>query len=436
MSSSARPVPPRSRHDRCDDDSCAAPDEGRLRRRRLRQEPRRRPGAPAARLDAALSLACDRLAGAGSGCGGGLDHGPGGRQPRADRRHPPARPEGCGDRRHGPDRAEPLAGAGAGPPTALRGLRAICVLGAAGSGAWARLRHPVRPRHAQHAARPAVRPVRPSRAPAGELVPFFVAISVMVAMSPTLTLELLPVMPVAGLFTWMFRRMSRPLYRAIRMTISRLNENLQENLSGIEVVQLYGRQKINFERYAAINNENRVTETKATTIESFYGPFIDGMNYIGIAVIVWFGGRLVLHGEMTVGVLFLFTQFLNMLFAPIVAMGEQWNVLFRAMASGERIFQALDWNEALKEPEHPILLPDDLRGKVEFRHLTFGYQPDHPILKDVSFDIRPGERIAIVGPTGSGKTSLIRLLCRFYDVPEGCIFLDNIDIMQIRPSDI
>src|SRR6185437_1173298 len=128
----------------------------------------------------------------------------------------------------------------------------------------------------------------------------------------------------------------------------------------------------------------------------------DGMNYIGIAVIVWFGGRLVLHGEMTVGVLFLFTQFLNMLFAPIVAMGEQWNVLFRAMASGERIFQALDWNEALKEPEHPIL-------------------------QDVSFDIRPGERIAIVGPTGSGKTSLIRLLCRFYDVPEGCIFLDNID---------
>jgi ATP-binding cassette subfamily B multidrug efflux pump len=271
---------------------------------------------------------------------------------------------------------------------------------------------------------------------AGQFVPFFVAISVMVAMSPTLTLELLPVMPVAGLFTWMFRRMSRPLYRAIRMTISRLNENLQENLSGIEVVQLYGRQKINFERYAAINNENRVTETKATTIESFYGPFIDGMNYIGIAAIVWFGGRLVLHGEMTVGVLFLFTQFLNMLFAPIVAMGEQWNVLFRAMASGERIFQALDWNEALKEPEHPILLPDDLRGKVEFRHLTFGYQPDHPILKDVSFDIRPGERIAIVGPTGSGKTSLIRLLCRFYDVPEGCIFLDNIDIMQIRPSDI
>ena len=271
---------------------------------------------------------------------------------------------------------------------------------------------------------------------AGQFVPFFVAITIMLTLSPTLTFELLPVMPVAALFTWMFRRMSRPLYRAIRMTISRLNENLQENLSGIEVVQLYGREKINFDRYAAINNDNRVSETRATTIESFYGPFIDGMNYIGIAVIVWFGGHLVLRDQMTVGVLFLFTQFLNMLFLPIVAMGEQWNVVFRAMASGERIFQALDWKEALKEPEHPTPLPADLHGKVEFRHLNFGYLPGHPVLKDVSFTIRPGERIAIVGPTGSGKTSLIRLLCRFYDVPDGSIFLDNIDIMQIRPSDI
>lgn len=271
---------------------------------------------------------------------------------------------------------------------------------------------------------------------AGQFVPFFVAITIMVSLSPELTLELLPVMPIAGLFTWLFRRMSRPLYRIIRLTVSRLNENLQENLSGIEVVQLYGREKINFGRYSAINNENRTTEIRALTIESFYGPFIDGMNFVGMAAILWFGGRLVLHLEMTVGVLLLFTQFLDMLFRPIVAMGEQWNIVFRAMASGERIFQALDWKEALKEPEHPIPLPPDLHGKVEFRDLSFAYNPEHPILKDVSFTINPGERIAIVGPTGSGKTTLIRLLCRFYDVPDASIFLDNIDIMQIKPSDI
>lgn len=271
---------------------------------------------------------------------------------------------------------------------------------------------------------------------AGQMVPFFVAITVMLTLSPTMTFELLPVLPVAGFFTWFFRRMSRPLYRAIRMTVSRLNENLQENLSGIEVVQLYGREKMNFARYSAINDENRVNENRALTIESFYGPLIDGMNYAGNAIIIWFGGHLVMHQEMTVGTLLLFTQFLSMLFMPIVAMGEQWNVVFRAMASGERIFQALDWNEALKEPAHPTPLPPDLHGKVEFRHLDFAYIPEHQILKDVSFTINPGERIAIVGPTGSGKTTLIRLLCRFYDVPDASIFLDNIDIMQIKPSDI
>jgi len=270
----------------------------------------------------------------------------------------------------------------------------------------------------------------------GQFVPFFVAMAIMVALSPRLTLELLPFLPITGFFTWYFRRMSRPIYRDIRMTISRLNENLQENLSGMEVVQLYGRENINFRRYSAINGDNRVNEVKALNIESFYGPIIDGMNFLAMAAILWIGGHYVLHAELTVGSLFLFTQFLDMLFRPIAALGEQWNVVFRAMASGERIFQALDWMEALHEPEHPVPLPADLGGAVEFRHLTFGYTPAHPILEDVSFAIKPGERIAIVGPTGSGKTSLIRLLCRFYDVSHGMVFLDGIDIMNVRPADI
>ncbi|MBV9332036.1 MAG: ABC transporter ATP-binding protein, partial [Alphaproteobacteria bacterium] len=270
----------------------------------------------------------------------------------------------------------------------------------------------------------------------GQFVPFFIAIAIMVSLSPRLTLDLLPFIPITAVFTWYFRRLSRPLYRNIRMTVSRLNENLQENLSGMEVVQLYGRERINFLRYSAINGENRVTEVKALNIESFYGPFIDGMNFLAMATIILLGGHYALHDELTVGSLFLFTQFLDMLFRPIAALGEQWNVVFRAMASGERIFQALDWTEALHAPEHPVALPDNVVGQVEFRHLTFGYAPDHPILKDVSFTISQGERIAIVGPTGSGKTTLIRLLCRFYDVSHGMVFLDGIDIMDVKPADI
>jgi ATP-binding cassette, subfamily B, multidrug efflux pump len=127
---------------------------------------------------------------------------------------------------------------------------------------------------------------------------------------------------------------------------------------------------------------------------------------------------------------------MNMLFTPVVMLGEQLNVLFRAMASGERIFQALDWDEQIHEPMHPVELPARLRGKVEFRDLTFGYSPAVPILKGVSVVIQPGEKLAIVGPTGSGKSTMIRLLGRFYDFDRDRIFLDDIDLNDLRSQDV
>jgi ATP-binding cassette subfamily B protein len=160
------------------------------------------------------------------------------------------------------------------------------------------------------------------------------------------------------------------------------------------------------------------------------------MAFLAMSMIIWFGGHHVLGGTATLGSVVLFAQFADMMFRPIVAMGEQWNVLFRAMASSERIFQALDWDEALAEPSKPRHLPEKLEGRVTFDHLTFGYSPDNTILKDVSFAIEPGEKVAIVGPTGSGKTSLIRLLCRFYDVTPGSILIDGVDIMQVLPAEI
>jgi ATP-binding cassette subfamily B protein len=139
---------------------------------------------------------------------------------------------------------------------------------------------------------------------------------------------------------------------------------------------------------------------------------------------------------MSLGGVILFTRFMNMLFTPVVMLGEQLNVLFRAMASGERIFQALDWDEQIHEPANPKQLPQRLAGKVEFRNVHFSYTTDTPILKGVSVTVQAGEKLAIVGPTGSGKSTMIRLLGRFYDFPPGQIFLDDIDLNELHSRDV
>ncbi len=270
----------------------------------------------------------------------------------------------------------------------------------------------------------------------GEFVPFFVALAIMLAIDVELTLMLLLALPIMGSVTFYFRRATRRLFRMVRMSLSALNQNMQENLAGLQVVQLSERQRYNMDRYTRINEENRGHELRTTRFETLYGAFNDSMAHLALGVIVWYGGGAAVQNEMTLGAVILFTRFIDMLFHPIVVLGEQTNILFRAMASGERIFQALDWDEKIHEPADPVDLPRRLRGEVAFRHLNFGYDPDVQILDDVSFEIAAGEKLAIVGPTGSGKSTLIRLLGRFYDFDDGQIFLDGIDLNRIHTRDL
>ncbi|HEX7034756.1 MAG TPA: ABC transporter ATP-binding protein [Pseudomonadales bacterium] len=270
----------------------------------------------------------------------------------------------------------------------------------------------------------------------GEFVPFFVALGIMLTVDVELTLILLLGLPLLGTVTWFFRRTTRHLFRAVRTTLSALNQNMQENLAGLQVVQLSQRQAHNLERYTAINRENRTAELRSARVETLYGAFTDSLAHTALGIIVWYGGGEAVQGAMSLGAVILFTRFVDMLFQPIVVLGEQTNVLFRAMASGERIFQALDWDEKIHEPDHPVALPERLRGEVRFEHLHFGYEPGVQVLHDVTFTIAPGEKLAIVGPTGSGKSTLIRLLGRFYDFDDGQIFLDGIDLNRIHSRDL
>lgn len=270
----------------------------------------------------------------------------------------------------------------------------------------------------------------------GEFVPFFVALTIMLATSVKLTFILLMLVPVVGVVTWLFRRASREVFRMVRNSVSALNQNLQENLAGMQVVQLSQRQARNLAAYTEINKSNRRFEFRSINLSTLYGAFNDSLASIGLGVIIWYGGGQVVQDEMSLGGVILFTRFMNMLFTPVVSLGEQLNVLFRAMASGERIFQALDWDEQIHEPAEHVKLPGRLEGRVEFRHLSFGYAPGRPILDDVSVAIKAGEKLAIVGPTGSGKSTMIRLLGRFYDFDDGMILLDGIDLNHLHSSDI
>ena len=270
----------------------------------------------------------------------------------------------------------------------------------------------------------------------GEFAPFLVALVIMFSVNVKLTCILLLALPVIAVVTFYFRRATRLLFRMVRLSVSALNQNLQENLAGLQVVQLSRRENYNYARYTDINQRNLAAETKSMRLETAYGAFTDSMASIAIGAVLWFGGGDVVQEEMTLGGVVLFTQFIAMLFHPIVVLGEQLNVLFRAMASGERIFQALDWDEKIHEPASPVTLPARLRGEVRFRHLDFGYEPDVPVLKNVSLTIAAGEKLAIVGPTGSGKSTLVKLLGRFYDFPDGQIFLDDIDLNRIHSRDL
>ena len=270
----------------------------------------------------------------------------------------------------------------------------------------------------------------------GQFVPFFIALFVMFAINAELTLYLLGAIPLFVVVTYFFRQATRKVYRLIRNTVSQLNQNLQENLSGMQVVQLSNRENFNLNVYEGINNGNRKHEFHAVNLESTYGAFMDNMVNLALAVIIWVGGGAALQESVSLGSVILFTYFIDMFIQPIRVLGHQYNILFRAMASAERIFQALDWDESVDEPVKPVELRQRTAGEIEFKNLSFSYDDELPVLKDISLKIAAGEKLAVVGPTGSGKSTLIKLLGRFYNFESGTIFLDGVDLLDLDSKDL
>ena len=275
---------------------------------------------------------------------------------------------------------------------------------------------------------------------AGIVIQFFVVAGIMLALSVHLTSIGLAMVPVAAVATYYFRKIMRQVFRRIRDSVSALNQYMQENLIGMEVVQISGREDRNQTQYGELNRSNRHHEYYAINYEVVFETLGMSLATVAVVCVLWFGGGLVVQEAISLGVMLTFTQYINMMVMPVESMGRFLNVLLRSMASNERIFQALDWDERLHEPAQPAQLPERLCGAVSFRHVTFAYPSAHPgsdpVLKDVSFDITPGEKLAIIGHTGSGKSTLIRLLARFYDFDDHMIFVDGVDVNHIASHDL
>jgi len=250
-----------------------------------------------------------------------------------------------------------------------------------------------------------------------------------------LALLLLLLLPLLLIHTLWFSRLARDVFRAIRTGLARINAFLQESLSGVTVLQLFGREQETRTRFAVVNEAYLADTLRQISIFGVFMPAVDFMNALGIAGVIWSGGHEIMAGRMTIGTLVAFLSYLRLFFQPLRELSQKSSVIQSAMASGERIFELLDRDSAMPPATAPRVLPA-VRGAIAFEGVTFGYGPGKVVLRDVSFTVAPGEAIALVGATGSGKSTIINLLERFYDPQFGTVRLDSIDLRELEPEAI
>ncbi len=275
----------------------------------------------------------------------------------------------------------------------------------------------------------------------GDVFTLLFIVVAMLRMDWKLALVAFSVLPLVFFAAFVFRAKIRDAYRDIRVRLARLNAFLHERFTGIRVVQLFNREAADAERHRDLNKDYLEAHLRSITYYALFFPTIEFFTAIALALILWYGGVQSLAGGVTVGVVAAFLQYARRFFRPIQDLSEKYNLLQGAMASSERVFKLIDREVAVDDPEDADTLGDPVRGDIEFRGVWFAYgnrdegEPDW-VLKDVSFHVAAGEKVAIVGHTGAGKTTIINLLMRFYDVTRGQILLDGIPIERLRVRDL
>jgi len=257
-------------------------------------------------------------------------------------------------------------------------------------------------------------------------------LAIMFKLNAKLTGMVVFLTPIIFLIAWKFQKKAREAYREVRRELARLNAFLQESLSGIKVIHLFTEEAGMFSRFKAINHAYFNANIRQILVFAVFRPLIEVIAALAVALVLWYGGGEIIRQNLSFGALVAILSYLEMLFQPIRDLAEKYNILQSAMAAGERIFGVLSEKP---EPGGKVRL-DEIRGEIIFDHVWFAYENEEWVLKDLSFKVNPGETVALVGPTGAGKTSITNLLLRFYDYQKGAIKIDGVELREIDPESL
>ena len=255
-------------------------------------------------------------------------------------------------------------------------------------------------------------------------------IAILFVLSPKLAIAIMVVIPLMFYISTKLRRNIRRAWQGVRHEQSRLNSHLNESLQGIRITQAFSQEEENKEFFKGINHSNYLAWRNATKRSALFAPFVDLSNAVGTVILIAFGSHLILQGDMEIGTFVIFAFFLGMFWEPISRLGQMYNQLLVAMASSERIFEYLDERPNVDEKRDAHVL-EDMRGEIDFEGVRFSYDDERTALRDISLQMKQGETVALVGHTGSGKSTIANLICRFYDPTDGAVKVDGYDLRDV-----
>ena len=258
---------------------------------------------------------------------------------------------------------------------------------------------------------------------------------VMLTLDLKLALISFVLLPVVAVLTVVFRKISRKTYRITRTRLTDLNTFLSENISGMRIIQIFGREERKFDEFNDRNYKYYRAFYREMLVFAIFRPLIYILSVLSLMLVLGVGSREVLGNVISIGTLYIFAQYIQSFFEPIQELAEQFSTLQSSLASAEKIFTIMDEDALVPEPESPVVLPE-IKGRIEFDHVWFAYDNENYVLRDVSFVIEPGQKVAFVGATGAGKSSILNLIGRYYDIQQGHIYIDGVDIRNISKKQL